>query len=105
MDNTTQGRLRAAASAPATGEDTIPVAKVGPVAIEQILSGRLAGPVDYPGDVDEWVVVLAGRAQLEVGGTRLTLEAGDWVLLRAGTPHRLIDTERGTSWLTVTDRV
>ena len=68
------------------------------------MSGRLVDPVDYPGDVDEWVVVLAGRAQLEVAGTRLTLDAGDWVLLPAGTPHRLAETEPGTSWLTVTDR-
>lgn len=104
MDDILQGRLRAAASAPETGEDTIPLATVGPVAVEQILSGRLESPVDYRADVDEWVVVLAGRARLEIAGTRLTLEAGDWVLLPAGTPHRLADTQPGTSWLSVTDR-
>ena len=77
---------------------------MGDVVVEQILSGRLVAPVDYPGDVDEWVVVLTGHAQLEVAGTPVTLDAGEWVLLPAGTPHRLADTEPGTSWLTVTDR-
>ncbi len=33
------------------------------------------------------------------------LGPGDWVLLPAGTPHRLVETEPGTKWLTVTGRV
>ena len=90
-------------AAPAIGE-TRPARAVGAVVVEQILSGRLERRLTT-GDVDEWVVVLAGRAELEVAGTRLTLEAGDWLLLPAGTPHRLVETEPGTSWLTVTDRV
>ncbi len=72
--------------------------------VEQILSGELDAPVDYRADVDEWVVVLAGRAHLEVDGTAVTLAAGEWLLLPAGTPHRLVRTDAGTSWLTVTGR-
>jgi quercetin dioxygenase-like cupin family protein len=30
------------------------------------------------------------------------LGAGDWLLLPAGVPHRLVHTDAGTSWLTVT---
>ena len=104
MADIARGRLRDPEAAPEIGESIESIAHVGDVVVEQILSGRLVDGVDYRGDVDEWVVVLAGRAQLEVAGTRLTLDAGDWMLLAAGTPHRLVDTEPGTSWLTVTDR-
>lgn len=67
--------------------------------MEQILSGALGAPVDYDQDHDEWVVVLNGRATLVVGDAPLDLVAGDWVLLRAHEPHRLLETEPGTSWL------
>jgi cupin 2 domain-containing protein len=72
--------------------------------VEQIRTGRLEGPVDYRADVDEWVLVLEGSAVLEVAGTPVELRAGDWVMLPARTPHRLLDTEPGTNWLTVTGR-
>ena len=69
--------------------------------IEQILSGRLEGPADYLQEQDEWVVVLAGAATLEVGGETVQLEARDWLFLPSGLPHRLVETEPGTSWLAV----
>ena len=68
--------------------------------IEQVLSGAVA-PVDYDQIEDEWAVVLDGAAVLDVDGERVELGAGDWVLLPARTPHRLLHTEPGTSWLTV----
>ena len=69
--------------------------------VEQILSGRLGAPQVYAQDHDEWVVVLAGGAVLEVEGEVHDLVAGDWWLLPAGTPHRLLRTDAGTSWLAV----
>jgi mannose-6-phosphate isomerase-like protein (cupin superfamily) len=102
MAEIVRGRLRPSSGAPGTGEATLAVARVGDVVVEQILSGRLDAPVDYRATVDEWVVVLAGRARLEVDGEPVGLETGDWLLLPAGTPHRLLETDAGTSWLTVT---
>ena len=52
-------------------------------------------------DHDEWVVVLAGAASLEIDGRQHALGAGDWVLLPAGVPHRVLATTAGTSWLAV----
>jgi cupin 2 domain-containing protein len=69
--------------------------------VEQILSGLLDAPQQYQQDHDEWVVVLDGAAVLEVDGAAHHLVAGDWWLLPAGTPHRLVHTEPGTSWLAV----
>lgn len=57
--------------------------------------------MDFRQGSDEWVVLLDGGAQLEVDGERVVLRPGDWVLLPAGTPHRLVHTDAGTRWLAV----
>lgn len=77
------------------------LAHLGGVRVEHILSGRLVGPQRFEADTDEWVVVLAGAARLEVGGEVLALGAGDWVIIPAATPHVVHETEPGTSWLAV----
>ncbi|MGH9019004.1 MAG: cupin domain-containing protein [Acidimicrobiales bacterium] len=97
-----RGRLRSGRDAPAAGEKVVAVAAVKGAVVEQILSGRLDGPVAYRQDVDEWVVVLEGGAVLDVGDEIVRLGPGDWLLLPAGTAHRLVETTPGTSWLTVT---
>jgi cupin 2 domain-containing protein len=94
-----RGRLQSAADAPAVGERTVTIARLGGVVLEQILSGRLPSPVDYDQPQDEWVLLLAGAAVLEVNDVRFDLTSGDWVLLPAHVPHRLVDTTPGTIWL------
>ena len=101
MTAAVHGRLAAPGDAPAVGETTIELASAAGFRIEQIVSGRLDAPQDYEQDHDEWVVVLEGGATLEVDGVGHDLVAGDWWLLPAGTPHRLVRTEPGTSWLAV----
>jgi cupin 2 domain-containing protein len=71
------------------------------VVIEHILSGALPSPADYDQSHDEWVLVAEGAAVLEVGDERLDLSGGDWVLLPANLPHRLVESRPGTSWLAV----
>jgi cupin 2 domain-containing protein len=94
-----RGRLRPSSVAPASGEWSEQVARLGEVMIEQIVSGALDEPVDYDQDHEEWVVVLQGGATLQAEGETLELGAGDWVLLPAHVPHRLLTTTPGTSWL------
>jgi cupin 2 domain-containing protein len=93
--------LAPSTAAPEQGEDTVALARAAGFTVEQILSGALSAPQDYVQDHDEWVVVLAGGAVLEVDGVAHDLGVGDWWLLPAGTPHRLTRTEPGTSWLAV----
>ena len=69
--------------------------------VEQILSGPGVAAEDYLQDQDEWITLLAGAAVLEVGGERVELGRGDWVLLPAGVPHRLVEVETGSNWLAV----
>jgi cupin 2 domain-containing protein len=94
-----RGRLRDASEAPAVGERADELIAFGNAVVEQILSGRLEEPADYLQAQDEWVVVLAGAATLEVDGETVELAARDWLLLPSGVPHRLVRTEPGTDWL------
>jgi quercetin dioxygenase-like cupin family protein len=96
-----RGRLDDPSTAPAVGERTVALAAARGFTVEQILSGTLAAPVADVQDHDEWVVLLAGAAVLEVDAEPRALQAGDWLLLPAGTPHRLVTTEPNTSWLAV----
>ncbi|NDL57919.1 cupin domain-containing protein [Phytoactinopolyspora mesophila] len=95
-----RGRLRDVSAAPPQGELTEDIVSVRNLVVEQILSGSVE-PVDYVQDQDEWVVVLDGAAVLEIDGERHDLVRGDWMLLPAGTPHRLVSTQLGTNWLAV----
>jgi cupin 2 domain-containing protein len=60
--------------------------------LERILSagGSRAGPYDQP--QDEWVLLLQGRALLEVAGQRVELGPGQALLLPAHTRHCVLDT-------------
>ncbi|HEY7536435.1 MAG TPA: cupin domain-containing protein [Gaiellaceae bacterium] len=101
MADLQRGRLRDPSEAPRVGEHAEPLAAFGPVEIIQILSGRLDEAVDFVQAEDEWVLVLGGRGRLELDGRDVVLEAGDWLYLPAGVPHRLVEAEPGTSWLAV----
>jgi cupin 2 domain-containing protein len=57
--------------------------------------------VDYRQEHDGWVVLLAGRATLVVGGDDVELSAGDRLFLPARVEHRLVSTEAGSTWLAV----
>jgi len=99
MDGFVRGRLRDASDAPATGELAEVVHAFGGAVVEQILSGSLETPADYLQEQDEWVVVLAGGATLDVGGEAVELAAREWLFLPSGQPHRLVRTRPGTEWV------
>jgi cupin 2 domain-containing protein len=96
-----RGRLVGPAGAPADGEVVRRLAVVRNLVVEEILSGTLPAPVEYVQEQDEWVALLAGRARLEVAGETHELGPGDWLLLPAGVPHTLLETEHGAAWLAV----
>jgi cupin 2 domain-containing protein len=100
-----RGRLAAVDDAPVAGERIERVLEVDGVVIEQILSSDAVEPVTYDQEHDEWVVVTAGSATIELEGDDegepLSLEAGDWVFLPARMRHRVTRTAAGTTWLAV----
>jgi cupin 2 domain-containing protein len=93
------GRLDRAA--PMAGERFVALAWVGPARVEHIISSDRPDPSEQVQGWDEWVLVVVGAAQLEVAGHVHAMDAGDWVLLPAGTPHRVERTEPGTQWIAV----
>jgi cupin 2 domain-containing protein len=89
---------------PATGERFDEVARLGPastVVVEHIASSETPDDAVQREDHDEWVVLLAGTATLELDGVVVELGPDDHVLIRAGTPHRVLRTAPGTRWLAV----
>ena len=77
------------------------------VRIERIVSHGHVSPTGfwYDQDEHEWVVVLAGKAQLQIEGREqlVTLGPGDTCNLLAHTKHRVVWTEpnHNTIWLAV----
>lgn len=96
-----RGHLPDSTLAPARGERVEEVLGLHGVVIEQILSGELETPVEYDEDHDEWVILLDGGAELDVGDERCVLGPGDWVFLPWHTAHRLVSTNPGSRWLAV----
>jgi cupin 2 domain-containing protein len=94
------GRL-SSSEPPVVGERFDPIVALRSVDIEQITSSATPDPTTYDQAQDEWVLVLEGRATLDVEGSTVTLAAGDWLLLPARTRHRVVDTATGTRWLAV----
>jgi quercetin dioxygenase-like cupin family protein len=86
---------------PEQGERFDAVHDGGGVVIEHIVSSASVEPTGYDQDHDEWVVVLAGSATLTIEGEAVTVAAGDWLFLPAGTRHTVTGTEAGTQWLAV----
>ncbi len=96
-----RGRLLDSSRAPAQGERVEHLTDLSGVRIQHILSGEINQAVSYTQDHDEWFVLLRGDADIEVAGERLALRPGDWMLLPRATPHRVLRTAPGTTWLTV----
>ncbi|MEO5840935.1 MAG: cupin domain-containing protein [Acidimicrobiales bacterium] len=90
-----------ASGAPLVGEEFRELARIRNVVIEEIISSALPDSFEYRQPHDEWVVVLDGAATLDVDGAEVTLTAGEWVLIRARTPHHVVETQAGTRWLAV----
>ena len=86
---------------PLGGEHFRELARVQNVVIEEIVSSALPDSVEYRQPHDEWVVVLAGTARLDIDGSEVVLGMGEWVLIPALMRHRVLDTASGTRWLAV----
>lgn len=77
----------------------------GSVRIERIVSEGQVSPPGFWYDQDEWeyVIVLQGNAELEFEEERVSMSAGDWVMIPAHERHRVSYTsiEPACVWLAV----
>jgi len=86
---------------PDTGERFTELAQMGNVVVESIVSSASPDDGVYLQAQDEWVMLVDGSAELDVDGDHVSLTAGDWMLLPAGVPHRVLRTSDGARWLAV----
>jgi len=86
---------------PAVGEAFHRLADVGTSRIEHIVSSAEPDPGEQVQDGDEWVLLLTGAATLELPEGRLDPAPGQWLVIPAGVPHRVLRTRAGTQWLAV----
>lgn len=87
----------------ATGEAFDELQRCRNVRIERIASSPVPDPVWYDQQQDEWVLLLAGRARLEVAGQIKEMGPGDHLFIPAHTRHRVLATsdEPRCLWLAV----
>ncbi|HMJ15186.1 MAG TPA: VOC family protein [Polyangiaceae bacterium] len=95
------GNLWHAAEPPSTGETFDEIVQLTGTKVERIVSSETLDCDEQDQAHDEWVVLLCGRARLEVAGQRVSLRAGDHLLLPAHIRHRVLETTRGALWLAV----
>jgi len=89
------------AAPPSSGERFETLLQTGPLRVERIVSSCRPDTALYDQEQDEWVMLLEGRAILEVQGNPMTLVRGDALFLPAHTPHRVLETSDGALWLAV----
>lgn len=99
MDDPAHGRLSDVV--PDHGEDFHELVTLAGVRIEHIVSSATPDPALQVQGWDEWVLVVAGAAELEMSGRRIRLAAGDWILIPSGTAHRVLGAMHGTHWVAV----
>lgn len=100
IDRLQRGNLYAGEQ-PAQGELFKTLAKLRHVKIERIVSSDQPDPALQDQPQDEWVALLRGKATLEVAGETVELTEGDYLVLPAHTPHRVLATSAGALWLAV----
>jgi len=71
--------------------------------VERIVSRGQASPPGfwYDQEEDEWVLLAAGTAILELEDGRRAMAAGEWLLLPARRRHRLASVSADAVWLAV----
>lgn len=86
---------------PAEGEEFRELCRCRSVRFERILSSARPDSGAYEQEQDECVLLLRGEAELELGSQRLSLRAGDWLLIPSGVRHRVVSTSEGALWFAV----
>ncbi len=89
------------AAAPKSGELFEKLFENGYTDIELIVSSDRPETVLYNQPHDEAVLLMEGSATLEMEGEVVELKRGDFFIIPANTPHRVLKTEKATRWLAI----
>jgi cupin 2 domain-containing protein len=86
---------------PTTGENFTTLLGHKNIKISRIISSDNIETKRYIQDEDEWVVVLEGEALLQIDGEDRRMIRGDMLMIPAKTPHKVLQTQKGTLWLAI----
>ena len=86
----TPANLYGALPCPASGEVFETLLRHRNLMVERIASSDSPDPNLYDQPQDEWVLLVQGRATLELAGEPLELGPGDYLFIPAHTPHRVL---------------
>ncbi len=71
------------------------------IRIKRIVSNQVATPQSFLQEEDEWVVLLEGKASLEMEGKTYILSKGDTLFIPEKTKHTLLQTSSNSVWLAI----
>jgi len=86
---------------PKNGETFTTLLEHKNIKINRIISSDNVEETEYIQEEDEWLVVLDGKATLLLKDEKKTLIKGESLFIPSKTPHRVLNTQSGTVWLTV----
>ncbi len=86
---------------PEIGEDFTTLFEKENIKIVRIVSSDNLETKEYCQKEDELVILLEGRAQLEIVNKKVILERGDTLFIAANTPHKILQTQKGTLWIAI----
>lgn len=95
------GNLFSDALAPPAGERFDTLLSQRNLVVERIVSSAAITAQEYVQAQDEWVLLVAGEAELLVAGEPVALKPGDYLFLPAGVAHSVRRTSPGALWLAV----
>ncbi|AJI57224.1 cupin domain protein [Francisella philomiragia] len=73
------------------------------IEIEEIISTGQTTPKDKPYNQnhDEWVYIVSGKAKMQIENKSITLNKGDYLLIKSGETHWVTYTENKTEWIAI----
>jgi cupin 2 domain-containing protein len=74
------------------GEDFSELLNCQNVVIERIVSSDKPDNIIYNQPQDEWVILLRGKATLQLKNDIINLTSGDYLFIPGNTPHQVIKT-------------
>ena len=86
---------------PSSGEDFKTLFEGKDIKIVRIVSSDDLEPQEYCQEEDEFVILLQGRAVLELEGREIVLNSGDTLYIPKKQKHKVLQTKKGTLWLAV----
>ena len=86
---------------PKSGENFTTLFEHKNIKINRIVSSSDAKPIEYIQDEDEWLVLLEGEATIRIEDKEKILTKGETLFIPSKVPHTVLQTTKGTIWLTV----